>query len=72
MEMMSPTVRMVACLARYSSADDVLAVAKKRLPYRRVRVVDPDGDYRVVLPGEAGYETATTDIETGWVRLWEE
>ncbi|MGB5756932.1 MAG: NUDIX hydrolase [Acidimicrobiales bacterium] len=72
MEMMSPTVRMVACLARYDSADDVLAVAKKRLPYKRVRVDDPDGNYRVVLPGEPGYETATLEIETGWVRLWEE
>ena len=72
MEMMSPTVRMVACLARYNSADDVLAVARKRLPYKRVRVDDPDGDYRVVLPGEPGYEDADLEIETGWVRLWEE
>ncbi len=72
MEMMSPTVRMVACLARYGSADDVLAVARKRLPYKRVRVDDPDGVYRVVLPGEPGYETATLEIETGWVRLWED
>lgn len=72
MEMMSPTVRMVACLARYDSADDVLAVAKKRLPYKRVRVNDPDGEYRVVLPGEQGYESAELEIESGWVRLWEE
>ncbi len=72
MEMMSPTVRMVACLARYDSADDVLAVAKKRLPYKRVRVDDPDGDYRVILPGEPGYEHAELEIESGWVRLWEE
>ncbi len=72
MVMMSPTVRMVACLARYQSADDVLAVAKKRLPYKRVRVDDPDGEYRVVLPGEAGYEDADLEIESGWVRLWEE
>ncbi len=72
MEMMSPTVRMVACLARYQSADDVLAVARKRLPYKRVRVDDPNGDYRVVLPGEPGYENAELEIESGWVRLWEE
>lgn len=71
MEMMSPTVRMVACLARYSSADDVLAVARKRLDYKRVRVDDPDGDYRVVLPGERGYENADLEVESGWVRLWE-
>lgn len=72
MEMMSPTVRMVACLARYESADDVLKVAKKRLPYKRVRVDDPDGNYWVVLPGEPGYENADVEIESGWVRLWEE
>ncbi len=71
MTMMSPTVRMVACLDRYRSADDVMAVARKRLPYQRVRVDDPDGEYRVVLPGEAGYETAEVEVESGWVRLWE-
>ncbi len=70
-EMMSPTVRMVACLARYQSADEVLAVARKRLPYKRVRVDDPNGEYRVVLPGEVGYEDADLEIESGWVRLWE-
>jgi hypothetical protein len=71
MTMMSPTVRMVACLARYRSADDVLAVARKRLPYKRVRVDDPNGEYKVVLPGEPGYESAELEIESGWVRLWE-
>ncbi|MEM7323584.1 MAG: hypothetical protein AAF531_10910 [Actinomycetota bacterium] len=71
MEMMSPTVRMVACLARYRSADEVLAVARRRLPYKRVRVIDPDGAYEVVLPGEPGYEHAQLEIETGFVRLWE-
>jgi 8-oxo-dGTP pyrophosphatase MutT (NUDIX family) len=72
MTMMSPTVRMVACLARYRSADEVLAVARKRLPYKRVRVDDPEGDYRVVLPGESGYEKAELEVESGWVRLWED
>ena len=71
MEMMSPTVRMVACLSRYQTAEEVMAVARKRLEYKRVRVDDPDGAYRVVLPGEAGYETADLEVESGWVRLWE-
>jgi hypothetical protein len=71
MTMMSPTVRMVACLARYDDADDVLAAAKRRLDYQRVRVVDPDGVDRVVLPGEEGYETAELEVESGWVRLWD-
>ena len=71
LEMMSPTVRLVACLARFLSAAQVMAVAKKRLDYKRVRVDDPEGEYRVVLPGEAGYETADLEVESGWVRLWE-
>lgn len=71
MTMISPTVRMVACLERYRSADDALAAAKRRLPYQRVRVIDPGGEYRVVLPGEAGYEQAELEVESGWVRLWD-
>lgn len=70
-EMMSPTVRMVDCLRRYESADAVMAAARMRYPYQRVRVIDPGGDYQVVLPGEPGYETAQVEIETGYVRLWE-
>lgn len=71
MKMMSPTVRMVACLSRYESADQVMAVARRRLAYQRVRVDDPHGAYRVLLPGEPGYETAELEVESGWVRLWE-
>ncbi|MGF1599570.1 MAG: hypothetical protein ACFCVK_22095 [Acidimicrobiales bacterium] len=71
MTMMTPTARMLACLARFDAADSVLAAARRRLPYHRVRVADPDGDYRVVLPGEAGYETAELEVESGWIRLWE-
>ena len=71
MEMMSPTVRMVACLSRFESAKAVMTVARKRLQYKRVRVDDPEGEYRVVLPGEQGYETADLEVESGWVRLWE-
>ncbi|MEZ5340120.1 MAG: hypothetical protein R2706_01345 [Acidimicrobiales bacterium] len=69
--MMSPTVRMVACLSRYQHVAEVMAVAKKRLPYQRVRVNDPNGQYQVLLPGELGYEDAELEIESGWVRLWE-
>ena len=70
MEMMSPTVRMVACLARYRTAAAAMAVARRRLSYQRVRVADPGGDYRVLLPGEPGYEAADLEVESGWVRLW--
>ncbi len=68
-EMISPTVRMVECLSRYRTADEVMAVAKERRPYQRVRVVDPEGEYRVVLPGEDGYDTAELEVESGWVRF---
>ena len=67
--MMSVTHRMLACLARYDSADEVVAAAAKRNEAQRVRVNDPDGVYEVVLPGEPGYETAEVEIEHGWVRI---
>ena len=69
-EMMSPTVRMVACLARFDTAQAVMDIARRRLAYQRVRVDDPEGAYRVVLPGEPGYETADLEVESGWIRLW--
>ena len=46
MAMMSPTVRMVACLSRFDTADQVMATARRRLEYKRVRVDDPEGAYR--------------------------
>ena len=69
--MMTPTIRMVACLERFEHADAAMVAAARRLPYRRVRVVDPDGEYRVVLPGEPGYDDADLEVESGWVRLWQ-
>lgn len=71
MTMMTPTVRMLACLSRYSSTDEVLRVARKRLPYQRVRVAEPEGAYLVLLPGEDGYDDAELEVESGWIRLWE-
>ena len=70
MEMMSPTTRMVACLARHQSVEEVMALAHRRLEYKRVRVADPYGSYEVLLPGEPGYEEAELEVESGWVRLW--
>jgi len=67
--LMSVTHRMLSCLARFGSTDEVIANAKRRNPAQRVRVNDPDGAYEVVLPGEPGYETAEVEIEHGWVRL---
>lgn len=69
MELMSVTLRMLACLGRYPSAADVIAAAERRGPAQRVRINDPDGAYEVVMPGEPGYETAEIEIEHGAVRL---
>ena len=66
---MSVTHRMLACLARYDSVDALLSTAGGYPPTHRVRVIDPDGEYHVVLPGEPGYDTAELEIEHGWVRI---
>lgn len=67
--MMSVTHRMISCLARYGTVEELVAAANERRPEQRVRVNDPDGAYEVVLPGEPGYETADVEIEHGWVRI---
>lgn len=67
--LMSVTHRMLACLGRYGSVDELIGVAATRRDAARVRVNDPDGAYEVVLPGEPGYETADVEIEHGWVRI---
>jgi len=67
--MMTVTKRMLSCLARYSSVDEALEVAKAQHPERRVRVNDPDGAYEVLLPEDPGYEHAHVEVEHGWVRL---
>lgn len=69
-DMISPTVRMLTTLARFGSVDDVLTVASQALPYRTVRVQDPTGAYRVVLPGDPGYDDADATVEKGHVRLY--
>lgn len=71
-KMMSPTVRMVESLSQYKSSNEAMAVANLKREYRRIRILDPDGQYRVVLPGEHGYESAEERVESGWVRLWGE
>jgi len=52
-----PTIKHLESLLPYSSAEEVLAAARDRvvdpvLP----RVIGEDGERRVVLPGEPGYE----------------
>lgn len=67
--LMSVTHRMLTTLARYANVETALAAAAEHRPNQRVRVIDPDGDYLVVLPGDPGYDDAELEIETGWIRI---
>lgn len=67
MVLMSPTLRMVKSLAEFDSADQVIASASSNPEDHRVRVHKDSGI--IVLPGEAGYSDALTDVESGWMRL---
>ena len=66
MVLMSPTLRMVRTLAKFKSADEVIASAEAVLPDERARV---NSHRELVLPGDEGYDTGDENIETGWVRL---
>lgn len=66
MVLMSPTLRMVRSLVQFNSSDEVIAAASANQSDERARVTP---DREIVLPGEPGYETASEDIETGWIRL---
>ncbi len=68
--MMSPTIRMLRCLIPHPNTDSVLTLADRRLPAKRVRVRDSQGAYHVLLPGDAGYDRASPEVEFGSVRLW--
>ena len=70
MVMMTPTVRMLRCLALFESADQVMEAAAAQYSDERARVIyNEDGSYYVVLPGEPGYESADQEKENGWIRL---
>lgn len=68
--MIAPTIRMLTTLARFDSSAQVLAVAAEGRPYQPVRVQDPAGAYRVLLPGDPGYDDADQTVEKGQVRLY--
>ncbi len=68
--LMAVTHRMLACLARFDTAAEALACASARPDAVHLRVDDPEGEYRVYLPGETGYDTAELTIEHGSIRLW--
>ncbi len=68
--MISPTVRMLDSLSTFDSADQVMAVAAERREYQTIRIRDHETEYRAVVPGDEGYETARSDIEKGRIRLY--
>ena len=67
MILMSPTLRMVKSLAEFDSADQVIESVSSNPKDHRARVHKNSGI--IVMPGEAGYSDALTDVESGWVRL---
>ncbi len=67
MVLMTPTLRMVKCLAAFESADEVIRSVSRNPLDQQVRVHKVTRE--LLLPGEAGYAEGLTDIENGWVRL---
>ncbi|MBO6555217.1 MAG: NUDIX hydrolase [Pseudomonadales bacterium] len=67
MVLMSPTLRMVKNLAAFQSAPQVIESVEKNPLDEQARVHRDTGI--IVMPGEAGYDDALTDVENGWVRL---
>ena len=57
-------------LERFSSVEQVLNVAAECRPYQTIRVADPEGEYRVLLPGDEGYDSASGLTEKGHIRLY--
>jgi 8-oxo-dGTP pyrophosphatase MutT (NUDIX family) len=66
MVLMSPTLRMIKSLAKFSSAEQVIKAAANNLPDERARV---NRNNVIILPGDEGYENGDETVETGWVRL---
>jgi 8-oxo-dGTP pyrophosphatase MutT (NUDIX family) len=69
-QMMTPTVRMLRCLAAHGSAERIVEAARRGSDDQQVRVVyRPEGGYDIVLPGESGYDEGDREREFGWIRL---
>ena len=69
-QMISPTVRMLESLASFESVAQVMEAATASHRYHTIRIRNPQGEYRAVVPGDEGYETADQDIERGRIRLY--
>ena len=69
MAMMSPTVRMLTCLAAFGSAAEAVDAAAAGLAPHQVRVLRNEVEYRLMLPGDPGYDGGDGEAEFGWVSL---
>ncbi|MEZ5232572.1 MAG: hypothetical protein R2749_07665 [Acidimicrobiales bacterium] len=69
MAMMSPTARMLMCLAPFESAADVMRFAAADPEPQQVRVARRGDEYRILLPGEEGWDDGDGEAEFGWVKL---
>ncbi len=69
MAMMSPTARMLMCLLPFSRSADAVAAAALDLEPQQVRVRREGDAYRILLPGDAGWQDGDPDTEFGWVKL---
>jgi 8-oxo-dGTP pyrophosphatase MutT (NUDIX family) len=67
-DLIFPTMRSLQALERFATADDVLAAAEaiQSVPTILPRLVEDSGGYRIVLPGDAGYdEIVPVDLPQG-------
>lgn len=67
-DLIFPTMRSLQALERFATAADVLAAAEaiQSVPTILPRLVEDSGGYRIVLPGDAGYdEIVPVDLPQG-------
>ena len=57
MELVFPTIKHLEALLPYPTADELIEVARNwQVTPVLPRVVEVDGEHRILLPGEHGYE----------------
>jgi 8-oxo-dGTP pyrophosphatase MutT (NUDIX family) len=67
MVLMTPTLRMIHCLSKFNSADQVINSVSINPTDERVKVHKETRE--LLLPGDEGYDDGLPDVESGWVRL---
>ena len=73
-DMLPPTYAMLRILSRFGSAGEALAAAVRHEdgPDVAARLGGEAGRWRVLLPGDAGYDGVAMHQMRAWVRLWPE